>query len=866
MPLSGLPRCRAQGACIFSVAYLSGPGLAIVASGEIMHGAFALSRLRFQQYSWAAVAVGLLIIQAVLSIILKQGRSLDAYCEISYFVLLMLACGIAALNAVQNRQTIRLFWSFLAVSFGLWALVPCAWFFNFVLRGRAPAFLFETFPSFLHIVMMIAAVVSRPHLRLASRRPYRTILNFLILLFIWVFAYAYVLFPYEYGSLAGAMILRYESFYFTENLLLLAVLGLLTFRSQGPWRSIYWQLLGASATYALGSLAANLEWASGNLYGGLIGLPFTASISWFVWIGMLGRRRAPQLTHTVQIDSASTRYSSALAMFAVVAVPFVGLWEVFRTGELYRAHEIRLLLVLITVAILAVAAFIHDYLSNREFTLDVGVAHDRLRLAMESGKTVGWEWDVSTGESFLYGDLQTIFGTSSDSDLRGMEDLLSRVHVNDRSRVERVIADAEQTRHLDAVEFRVVRPDGSVRWVAARGQSYFTASGDPESVFGMVADVTDHKQAQEAIRESEERFRLVANTAPVLIWMAGIDKAWTYANDPWLEFTGQSLKSQLGDGWTEGVHRGDVQSCVRTYREAFDHRERFRMEYRLRHHDGGYRWLAAIGVPRFNPDRSFAGYIGSCIDITERKLAEETLSGVSRRLIEAQEQERTRIARELHDDINQRIALLTMALEEVKRHFLESDPEGLSRIQEIVNRTQEINKDVHAISHRLHSSQLELLGIEAAATGFCRELSEQKNVIVDFACGGLPYKVPHDVSLCLFRVLQEALHNAVKYSEVTRFTVRLNGTLEEIHLTVRDSGVGFDTKAAIHGRGLGLISMRERVSLVKGTISIASKLMGGTEVSIRVPVNVKNETDQVAVALNDEESVRLAAGRADGGG
>ena len=112
------------------------------------------------------------------------------------------------------------------------------------------------------------------------------------------------------------------------------------------------------------------------------------------------------------------------------------------------------------------------------------------------------------------------------------------------------------------------------------------------------------------------------------------------------------------------------------------------MEYRLRHHDGGYRWLAAIGVPRFHRDGSFAGFIGSCIDITERKLAEETLSGVSRRLIDAQEQERTRIARELHDDINQRITLLTMALEEVKRHLLDSDPEGMSRMQEIVNRTQ----------------------------------------------------------------------------------------------------------------------------------------------------------------------------------
>jgi len=807
-----------------------------------MRGTTDLPRLS-RLYSWPTVAVALLITQAVLSISLRRGTALDACCEIGYFVLLLLAFGIAALNAAQNRRAIRLFWSFLAAAYGLWALVPYAWFSSFVLHGRAPAFLLETFPSFLHIVMMIAAVVSRPHLKLPSRRPYRTTLNFLVLLFVGVFAYAYILFPYEYGPEAGAKIRHYEAFYFTENLLLLAVIGLLAFRSQRPWKSMYWQLLGASALYTFGSLVANLAWASGNLYGGLIGIPFTAAICWFVWIGLQGRRLAPELAHTVQLDLTDTRYSSVLAMLAVVAIPVVGLWEILRTDEPNKTHEIRLLLVLIAVAVLAVAAFIHDYLANREFTLDVGVAHDRFRLAMESARSVGWEWDIASGESLWFGDLQAIFGIASNTDLRNIEDLLSRVHPSDQSLVEQAIADAKLSRRLHAVEFRVVWPDGTVRWVRARGQSYDAAKGDPEHLFGMAADVTERKQAEEAKRENEERFRLVANTAPVLIWMAGINKLVIYVNDPWLKFTGQSLESQLGNGWADGVHPDDLQRCLRTYEEAFDRRERFRMEYRLRHHDGTYRWLADIGVPRFNPDRSFAGYIGSCIDITERKRAEQTLSNVSRRLIEAQEQERTRIARELHDDINQRIALLTMELEEMKHHLLDSVPEGMSRIQKIIKRTQEINKDVHAISHRLHSSQLEYLGIEAAAASFCRELSEQKKVIIDFAGGGVPRKVPNDVSLCLFRVLQEALHNAVKYSGVERFAVQLNGTSDEIHLTVLDSGTGFDPEAAINGRGLGLISMQERVSLVKGTISIASKLMCGTEISVRVPVNVGNDVE-----------------------
>jgi hypothetical protein len=143
-----------------------------------MLGASFIPGLRSRLYSWPAVALTLLVTQAALSLTLKQGPTLVAYCEISYLLLLLLASGVAIRDAVQNRQTIRLFWSFLAAAYGLWALVPCSWFYSVVLHGKIPAFLFDNPPLFLHIVLMIAAVVSRPHLRLPSHRPYRATLNF----------------------------------------------------------------------------------------------------------------------------------------------------------------------------------------------------------------------------------------------------------------------------------------------------------------------------------------------------------------------------------------------------------------------------------------------------------------------------------------------------------------------------------------------------------------------------------------------------------------------------------------------------------------------------------------------------------------
>src|SRR5215471_4568026 len=168
----------------------------------------------------------------------------------------------------------------------------------------------------------------------------------------------------------------------------------------------------------------------------------------------------------------------------------------------------------------------------------------------------------------------------------------------------------------------------------------------------------EHEQDAQVVRESEERFRLVANTAPVMIWMAGPDKLCNYVNQPWLEFTGRPLEAELGSGWAEGIHPEDSKACLARYVETFDRRGTFEMEYRIRRHDGEYRWIFDIGVPRFEPDGSFAGYIGSCLDVTERKQAEETLAAMGRRLIEAQEEERRWIARELHDDINQRLALV----------------------------------------------------------------------------------------------------------------------------------------------------------------------------------------------------------------
>lgn len=771
------------------------------------------------------------------------------YGDICNLVLLLLASGVAIRNAARSRLTIRLFWAFLAAAFGLWALVPGAWLASVALHAKMPEFLFDNPPLFLHIVLMTAAVASRPHLRSPGRRPYRATLNFLVLLFVWVFAYAFYLIPYQYGSHGAVTILRFEVIFFVENAMLLAILGRLIFRSQSPWKSIYVHLFGASALYSICSVAFSVaDWGMRDPSGGRIGanypvirnlavVVFTASIFWFLWISLEGNRRMAKLAEDVSVDTANHKYTSFLAMFSVLAIPVVGVWELFRTGEPSAAHEMRLLVVMVAGLILASGAFAENYLANREFSSDVAEAHDRLRLAMESGKSMGWDWNLATGQNIWFGDLQTTLGISADTYLAREDDFIERLHPDDRGRVSKTFADATQSRSEFKAEYRVVRTDGTIRWLAVSGKFYSPSNGDPPRALGVAVDITERKQAEFALRESEERFRLMSNTAPVMIWMSGTDKLCTYFNKPWHDFTGRPLSADLGNGWMEGVHAEDLRRCLEIYTLAFDRRESFRREYRLRASDGEFHWILDIGVPRFNPDGSFAGYIGSCVDITESKLAEEALYSIGSRLIEAQEDERTRIARELHDDFSQRMALLAIELDRLRQDIPGSNGDAVNRMDAVRKHASEIGSDIQALSHQLHSAKLDYLGIAVAMKDFCNEFGEKQKLKIDFRSQNLPSPVSPEVALCLYRVLQEALHNAAKHSHVSHFDVQLQGVPGEIQLTIKDAGVGFDVESVNKRRGIGLISMRERVKLVNGTFSIASRLNHGTEIGVRIPMS-----------------------------
>jgi signal transduction histidine kinase len=224
--------------------------------------------------------------------------------------------------------------------------------------------------------------------------------------------------------------------------------------------------------------------------------------------------------------------------------------------------------------------------------------------------------------------------------------------------------------------------------------------------------------------------------------------------------------------------------------------------------------------------------------VEDRKLAGEKLTSLSRRLIEAQEEERKRIARDVHDDYSQRLAMLANDVESLAEVVGDSSQETKRQLSDFYQRLSELGTDMHSLSHQLHSSTLESLGLVPGVRAFCREFGEAERVQVDFAQEDIPSSIPGDAALCLFRIVQEGLRNVKKHSGVGEANVRIERSGGNIHLTVSDHGKGFDLGALPVGCGIGLWSMQERLRLLGGRLQIQSHLMQGTRIDAWVPLKI----------------------------
>jgi len=278
------------------------------------------------------------------------------------------------------------------------------------------------------------------------------------------------------------------------------------------------------------------------------------------------------------------------------------------------------------------------------------------------------------------------------------------------------------------------------------------------------------------LRKSEERFRLAAQAGKMYAYEWDVATGVVVRSGDVSGLLGSTSEISLTrQQLIATVHSDDKALFNAAVAERSPENPDVQISYRVLRPDGSVVWLEKTGHALFDDSGKMVRMIGMVADITERKRAEEALANMTRKLVDAQEQERRRIARELHDDINQRLSMLSVELEQ-----LQDDPcEFKRRIQELRKQTTEISNDVQALSHDLHSSQLEYLGVVAGMKSWCKEFGEQRKMEIDYK-PDVRSTLPAEIGLCLFRVLQEALHNATKHSGVKHIEVQLYEQLGEI--------------------------------------------------------------------------------------
>jgi len=514
----------------------------------------------------------------------------------------------------------------------------------------------------------------------------------------------------------------------------------------------------------------------------------------------------------------------------------------------------------------------------------------RLIQAQRAAHIGVWDCDLRTNITVVSEEYGRLHGLAPGHGALSHKEWLAGIYPEDRERVSELLRDClERTRVWDT-EFRVVWPDGSMHWLLGKGQVFLDGAGRPIRMAGVTLDITERKQAEAALRESEERFRYLADTAPVMIWMIGADRQCTFFNRSWLEFTGRAMEQELGRGWMEGIHPDDLDACRATYASAFGAQAPFRMEGRLRRADGEYRSLLCSFVPRFTRSNVFEGYLGSSLDITDFKRTQEQVLATQK--LESLGVLASGVAHDFNNLLGSILADSELLLGDLAKN---SDVrEGAERIKTVAIRAAEIVRELMAYAGQENPvlAPVDLSNLVTEMLHLLKvSISKRATLNLDLPpC--LPAVLGSAAQICqvvlnLITNASEALgQNEGTISVAVSRVTAPEQTGEYVRLSVSDTGCGmspevqarifdpfYSTKFA--GRGLGLAAVQGIVRGHGGTIQVTTAPGQGSRFEILLPCTVQNTLKQAAVrpdaasdvsdktilVVEDEDSLRLAVSR-----
>ena len=400
------------------------------------------------------------------------------------------------------------------------------------------------------------------------------------------------------------------------------------------------------------------------------------------------------------------------------------------------------------------------------------------------------------------------------------------------------------------------RKDGTLLDVSLTISPVRDSSGRVVGASKVARDITEQKRVEHELLESEQRFRVITDASPLMVWMSGTDKLCYYFNKGWLDFVGRTLEQESGNGWAENVHPEDFDRCLQIYVSNFDARRPFEMEYRIRHHTGRYRWILDRAVPRYSPDGTFEGYVGGCLDIHDQKEAAEKVRSADQtmRLMKTQDEERRRIARELHDSAGQTLTVLGLSLAQLVQNAEVTAPELAKEGKEIEEVVQQLHREIRTTSYLLHPPLLDECGLASALNWYVEGIAKRSGIAINLDIADNLGRLPSEMELAIFRLVQECLTNIHRHSGSKTASIRIFVHSKSLDVEVSDEGKGIPPERLAEirsgGSGVGIRGMQERLRQFGGEITIESN-GSGTSVIASIPVSKE-------VNLADSEPMQAA--------
>jgi PAS domain S-box-containing protein len=467
-------------------------------------------------------------------------------------------------------------------------------------------------------------------------------------------------------------------------------------------------------------------------------------------------------------------------------------------------------------------------------------SEERLALAADCAEAGLWILDYRTRVFWVTDRARALFGYSPDMAV-DMDRLEASVHPDDRDLVRRVIERSARDGEAVTVEYRILLGDGSERWILSRGRPRLASTGESDRLMGVSIDVTERKRADVALRESEARLEAGVELAGLAFYEVDFGAGAVYIDDRFRGLCGVPPDREQGlqalEFWMERLHPDDRPGVLNARQQLHDGElEQLFVEYRFLPPGQGQKWIQHSGrvAVRDAAGRTVKSY-GVLRDVSKRKRAEDELHDLSQRLIGAHEAERALLARELHDDVSQRLAVL--AIDVGRAELAAPDAAQAEAMQEVRAGLVRLSEDIHSLAYQLHPSVLEELGLVEALQAECERRGRQGQLDLAVDLEPLTAVIGRNAALCLFRVAQEALNNVARHAGVRAATVKLRHMDAGLLLAVADGGRGFDPGHPGEGMHLGLASMRERVRLVHGTLDVESAPDRGTTILAWVPAD-----------------------------